>query len=34
MHERLGHTDVSTIMIYTQILSRVQAGVRSPIDAP
>ena len=28
----LGHADVSTIMIYTQVLNRGGRGVRSPLD--
>ena len=30
--ERRGHRDVSTTMIYTHVLNRGPAGVRSPAD--
>lgn len=32
IQELLGHKDVSTTMIYTQVLNRGQLGVRSPAD--
>ena len=32
IQELLGHRDVSTTMIYTQVLNRGGRGVRSPLD--
>lgn len=32
VQELLGHNDVKTAMIYTHVLNRRPAGVRSPVD--
>ena len=32
IQEQLGHADVTTTMIYTHVVNRGPAGVKSPVD--
>jgi len=34
VHELLGHKNVATTMIYTHVLNRPGAHIRSPLDQP